>query len=68
MFQPAEKVGVVVLTNGDDSRPEQIADRAFQMIGEPLAQSDERESRAAEASCLSDGVHSAVWVTSSTSG
>ena len=37
MFRPGDKVGVVVLTNGDDSRPEQIADRAFQMIGEPLA-------------------------------
>jgi CubicO group peptidase (beta-lactamase class C family) len=40
LFQPSEKVGVVVLTNGDGSRPEQIADRALQMIGEPLAKAD----------------------------
>jgi hypothetical protein len=29
----ADKVGVVVLTNGDDSRPEQIAERLMDSVG-----------------------------------
>jgi hypothetical protein len=30
-------VGVIVLTNGDDAGPQRIADRAMQLIGQPLA-------------------------------
>jgi D-alanyl-D-alanine carboxypeptidase len=37
MMQLDDKIGVVVLTNGDDARPAQIAERAMQFIGEPLA-------------------------------
>jgi D-alanyl-D-alanine carboxypeptidase len=32
-----DKVGVIVLTNGDDSRPDRIAAHAMEWIGEPLA-------------------------------
>jgi D-alanyl-D-alanine carboxypeptidase len=37
MIQLNDKIGVVVLTNGDDAKPAQIAERAMQFIGEPLA-------------------------------
>ena len=37
MIQLDDKIGVVVLTNGDDAKPAQIAERAMQFIGEPLA-------------------------------
>jgi hypothetical protein len=35
-FIVEDKIGVVVLTNGDDSRPETIAERALQTIGEAV--------------------------------
>lgn len=38
-FVPDEKVGVIVLTNADDSRPDEIAIRALQMIGSAIAKS-----------------------------
>jgi D-alanyl-D-alanine carboxypeptidase len=37
MFQLDDKIGVVVLTNGDDSGPATIANRAMELIGQPLA-------------------------------
>ena len=37
MIQLDDKVGVIVLTNGDDARPAQIAAHAMEWIGEPLA-------------------------------
>ena len=37
MIQLDGKVGVIVLTNGDDAGPQRIADRAMQLIGQPLA-------------------------------
>jgi D-alanyl-D-alanine carboxypeptidase len=37
MMQLDDKIGVVVLTNGDDAGPQGIANRAMEMIGQPLA-------------------------------
>jgi CubicO group peptidase (beta-lactamase class C family) len=37
MIQLDDKIGVVVLTNGDDSGPSSIANRAMELIGEPIA-------------------------------
>jgi len=37
MVQLEDKIGVVVLTNGDDAGPQGIANRAMEMIGQPLA-------------------------------
>jgi D-alanyl-D-alanine carboxypeptidase len=36
-IQSDDKVGVIVLTNGDDAVPQRIADRAMQWIGEVVA-------------------------------
>jgi len=36
-FSPEDRVGVVVLTNGDDSRPAQIAEKLIQTVGAEVA-------------------------------
>ena len=37
MMQLDDRIGVVVLTNGDDAGPQGIANRVMEMIGQPLA-------------------------------
>jgi CubicO group peptidase (beta-lactamase class C family) len=41
MIQLDDKIGVVVLTNGDDAGPQAIANRAMEMIGQPLTKTTE---------------------------
>ena len=61
-FRPAEKVGVIVLTNGDDSLPAKIAARAMEWIGEPLAKSaPEPKPRWDESWRRYAGLYRSIW-------
>jgi len=44
-FIVEDKLGVIVLTNGDDSRPETIAERALQTIGEAVVKAAQPEKK-----------------------
>jgi CubicO group peptidase (beta-lactamase class C family) len=45
LIQLDDKVGVVVLSNGDDSRPNQMAERLMQTVGQAVAKAAEPEKK-----------------------